>query len=255
MSVPNFSLAGQVAVVTGGKRGIGKAIALAFAEAGADVAVCGRMVKDGELEAVAKEIRRLGRRSLAIKADTSRKADVDNLVQKIVAEFGAIDILVNNAGIVNVAPLLDMSEADWDEVINIDLKGYFLCSQAVGKRMVERRKGNIINIASIFGLKTVPTRGAYSVAKAGVIMLTRVLARELGAYSIRANAIAPGMVRTEFSREGWTNPEILKRANAETPLGRIAETDDIVGAALFLASDASNYVTGHTIVVDGGRIV
>ena len=254
MSVPNLSLAGKVAIVTGGKRGIGKAIALAFAEAGADVAICGRVIKDGELEAVAEEIRRLGRRSLAIKADTSHKADVDRMVHEVIAKFGTIDILVNNAGTVITSPLLDMSESDWDEVINVNLKGCYLCSQAVGKIMVERKKGNIINIASIFAFKAIPTRGAYCVAKAGVVMLTRVLARELGSYGIRANAIAPGMVKTEFSREGWTNPEILKRANAETPLGRIAETNDIVGAALFLASGASDYITGHTIVIDGGRL-
>ncbi|MFC1980719.1 SDR family NAD(P)-dependent oxidoreductase [Chloroflexota bacterium] len=254
MSIPSFSLAGQVAVVTGGRRGIGRAIALAFAEAGADVAICDCIVEGGELEAVAEEIQGLGQRSLSIYADVSQKTDVDNVVQKVVDEFGAIDILVNNAGILISAPILEMAEAEWDKVINIDLKGYFLCSQAVGKRMVEQNKGSIINIASQSAFRTVKERGAYSIAKAGVVMLTRLLARELGSYNIRANAIAPGLVMTEMGRPTWSNPEKLKQREAVIPLGRVAETGDIIGTALFLASDASSYVSGHTIVAGGGEL-
>lgn len=254
MSIPDFSLAGEVAIVTGGRRGIGKSIALAFAEAGADIAICDLVVEDGGLEAVAQEIRKLGRRSLAIQADTSRRTDVDNMVQKVVAQFDAIDILVNNAGVLATGPLLDMPEDDWDKVIDVDLKGYYLCAQAVGKRMVERKKGNIINIASQFSFKAIAGMGVYCIAKAGVAMLTRVLAQELGSYGIRANAIAPGLVKTEFSRHDWSDPEYLKQREASIPLGRVAETSDLVGAALFLASGASNYVTGHTILVDGGGL-
>ena len=253
MSIPDFSLAGKVAIVTGGKRGIGKAIALAFAEAGADVAVCGRVIEDGELEAVAGEIRRLGRRSLAVQADVSRKSDVDNLVQKVTEQFGAIDILVNNAGIVVRAPLLDTSEDDWDKVINTDLKGCYLCSQAVGKKMVERKRGSIINITSSHAFKVSPGAVAYGIAKAGVVMLTRGLAQELGSYGIRANAIAPILVKTEMTRARWSDPEFLKKREARIPLGRVAEPGDIVGAALFLASDASNLISGHTILIDGGE--
>ncbi|MBA7708574.1 3-oxoacyl-[acyl-carrier-protein] reductase [subsurface metagenome] len=146
-----------------------------------------------------------------------------------------------------------MPEDDWDQLIGIDLKGYYLCSQAVGKGMVARKKGNIINIASVLGTKTAPGRGTYSVAKAGVIMLTRALAQDLGSYGIRANTIAPGLARTEFGRASWSNPEYLKKIEAAIPLGRIAEPDDIVGAAVFLASDASAYITGTTILIDGGR--
>jgi len=255
MSIPDFSLAGKVAIVTGGKRGIGRAIALAFAEAGADVAVCSRGVEDGELEAVAEEIRKLGRRSLAVPADTSRKADVDNLVQKVMEQFGTIDILVNNAGILIRAPLLDMPEEDWDKIFAVDLRGYFLCAQAAGRVMVERRKGNIINISTQQAFKAQMVElGAYGIAKAGVVMLTRVLARELGSHGIRVNSIAPGLARTEFSRTTWGNPEVLKKIEASLPLGRIAEPDDFVGAALFLASDASSYVTGHTILMEGGGL-
>jgi len=253
MSIPDFSLAGKVAIVTGGKRGIGKAIALAFAEAGADVAVCGRVIEDGELEAVAGEIRRLGRRSLAVQADVSRKSDVDNLVQKVTEQLGAIDILVNNAGIVVRATLLDTSEEDWDRVINIDLKGYYLCSQAVGRKMVEQKKGSIINITSSHAFKVSPGAVAYGIAKAGVVMLTRGLAQELGSYGIRANAIAPILVKTEMTRSRWSDPEFLKKREARIPLGRVAEPGDIVGTALFLASDASSLISGHTVLIDGGE--
>ncbi len=254
MSIPNLSLAGQVAIVTGGRRGIGKAIALAFAEAGADVAVCDLVVEDGELQSVAQEIQKLGRRPLALQADTSQKADVDRMVQKVTDQYGGIDILVNNAGIILRSSILDMPEKDWDRLLNVDLKGYFLCAQAVGRKMVERKKGVIINIASQFAFKVAAGMGAYSVAKAGVVMLTRVFAHELGRFGIRTNTVAPAMVRTEFSRQTWSDPQTLKQVEASLPLGRVAETTDLVGAALFLASDASSYITGHTILVDGGAL-
>ena len=248
-----FSLAGKVAIVTGGRRGIGKASALAFAQAGAEVAVCDRVVDDGALLAVADEIQELGRRSLAIQADISQKRDVDNLVGQVMDEFGGIDILVNNAGIALRASLIDTSEEDWDEIINVDLKGCYLCSQAVGRRMIERKRGNIINIASQWAMKPIPEAGVYCIAKAGVVMLTRVLALDLASYNIRVNAIAPGTVKTEMSRPMWDDPEDLKRVESAIPLGRVAEPADIAGAALFLASDASTFITGQTIVVDGGE--
>ena len=255
MGIPSFSLEGKVAIVTGGKRGIGKAIALAFAEAGADVAVCSRVIKDGELQAVANEIQGLGRRSLAVQADITRKTDVDNLVQRVVDEFTAIDILVNNAGIYFVdPPLLDVPEGDWDKIINVNLKGHYLCSQAVGKRMVDRKAGNIINIASELAIKPSSEAGVYCIAKAGVVMLTRVLAKELASYNIRVNAIAPGAARTKILEYLLSDPEALKQCEAQIPLGRIAEPGDIIGTALFLASEASSYITGHTILVDGGLV-
>ncbi len=255
MGIPSFSLEGKVAIVTGGKRGIGKAIALAFAEAGADVAVCSRVIEDGELQAAANEIQGLGRRSLAVQADITRKTDVDNLVQRVVDEFTAIDILVNNAGIYFVEPpLLDVPEGDWDQIINVNLKGHYLCSQAVGKRMVDRKAGNIINIASDWAIKPSSEAGVYCIAKAGVVMLTRVLAKELASYNIRVNAIAPGSVRTKILEYLLSDPEALKQEEAQIPLGRIAEPGDIIGTALFLASEASSYITGHTILVDGGGL-
>lgn len=252
MGVPGLSLEGKLAIVTGGRRGIGRAIALAMAEAGADVALCDRVTEDGELAAVAEEIQKLGRRALAIKADVTRKGDVDNMVQVVTGEFGAIDILVNNAAMNIMAPLLELGEDGWDKVINTDLKGYYLCCQAAGRKMVDRKRGHIINIASTAAMKAAPRMGAYCIAKAGVVMLTRVLALELAQYNIQVNAIAPYMVRTKFSQPLWSDARTLKQIEAEIPLGRLAETKDIIGAALFLASDASSYITGHTIVVDGG---
>jgi 3-oxoacyl-[acyl-carrier protein] reductase len=265
MEGPNFSLHDKVAIVTGGRRGIGKAIALAFAGAGADVAVCDYVVEDGELKAVAEGIQKLGRRSLAVKADISRKTDVENLVQRVIDKFGQIDILVNNAGITARASLLELRENEWDRVVNTNLKGYYLCCQAVSKKMVEKREGNIISIASVVGisaiagaaradiLKAVPEACAYFVSKAGVIMLTKRLAWELASLNIRVNAIAPGLVLTEMS-SAWENPEKQRQLSASVPLGRMAQPEDIAGAALFLASDASSYITGHTIVVDGGLL-
>jgi len=252
VAAPSFSLSGKVAVVTGGRRGIGKAIALALAEAGADVALGDRVVDDGELNAVSEEVKKLGRRSLAVQADITQKADVDGLVQKTLAEFGTIDILVNNAAMNIRAPLLELNEDGWDKVIDTDLKGYYLCSQAVGKIMVGQKRGNIINIASTAAMYTAPEMGAYCIAKAGVVMLTRILAVELAQYNIRVNAVAPSLVKTKFSQPLWSDPETLKQIESEIPMGRLAEPSDIVGSVLFLASDASAYITGHTIVVDGG---
>lgn len=244
-----LSLAGKVALVTGARRGIGRGIALAFAEAGADVAICSRT---GGLEGVAGEIRALGRRALAIGADISRKADVQRMVDQVMEAFGDIDILVNNASISHPAPLMETEEEVWDRIMQVNLKGYLLCAQAAARRMIARRQGAIINVSSRLGLKGTPIMGAYGVAKAGELMLTRILAVELAPYHIRVNAIAPGLTRTEGSQEIWGDADKLRRIETGIPLGRIAEPQDIVGAALFLASDISSYITGQVLVVDGG---
>ncbi len=254
MSIPNFSLSNEVAVVTGSRRGIGRAIALTLAEAGADIVVCDKVIEDGQLDQTSEEIKKLGRRSIPIRTDTTIKSEVDDMIKKVVSEFGKIDILINNAGILIRGPILEITENDWDSLFGVDLKGYFLCAQAVGKQMVERKKGNIINIATQWAFKTNPGMGIYSIAKTGVVMLTRVLARELGPFGIRANAIAPGMVKTEFSRVSWTNPATLANIENSLPLRRAGEVDDLTGAALFLASRASGYISGQTIVIDGGGL-
>lgn len=250
MRLPSFSLEGKIAIVTGGKRGIGRTIGLTFAEAGADVVVCGRTPTD--LEKVAEEIRALGRRSLAVRTDVSIKTDVENLIAQTVSEFGTIDIFVNNAMVDARHPLLKAPEEAWDKLMSTGLKGYFLCSQAVARVMRERKRGNIINIASGAGVKVAPGNGIYGVAKAGVIMLTKYLALELAHHNIRVNAISPSLVKTEFTETLWSDPDMLSRLVSRVPLGRIMDVSELAGAALFLASDASSYITGHNLVIDGG---
>lgn len=252
MSIPVFTMTGNVALITGGRTGIGRAFALAFANAGADVAICSRTDEGGELEGVADQIRKIGQRALAVKADVSRRIDVENMVKKIVGEFGGIDILINNAGISPRCPLLETEEELWDKTIDINLKGCYLCSRAVGKIMVEQKRGNIINIASELVFRVEPNRAAYIASKAGIIMFTKVLAREWGRYNIRVNAIAPGLVNTRMSEYFFSDPDAVKAALPNYPLGRLGEPDDIVYSALFLASDGARFMTGHTIVVDGG---
>ncbi len=247
MTIPNFSLENKVAVITGGKRGIGKGIALTFAEAGADVAVCGRTLPD--LEKVAEEIKALGRRSLAMKADVSEKRDVENLMERTVREFGTIDILVNNAVVYTGGPLVELSEETWDNTVDIGLKGFFLCSQAAAAVMMEKKQGCIINMSSTAGIRPTGRQGAYSIIKAAGIMVTKLLAAELAEYNIRVNALAPTVVKTEL-----VNPDLLKGFMTQLPLGRLTELDELTSAALFLASDAASYISGHTLIVDGGRI-
>jgi len=198
MDLPDFSLTGKVALVTGGRRGIGKAIASTFAQAGADVALADLVADTGELATAAEEVRKLGRRSLAIQADVSVRADVENMVQGVMAEFGRIDVLVNCAGNLVIKPFLEVTDDEWDSIINTHLRGNYLCTQTVARVMVEQKSGNIINLASAAGLNAVEEQSAYGAAKAGISLLTGVLARELGRYNIRVNAIAPSMLKTEL---------------------------------------------------------
>ena len=256
MGKSTFSLTDRVAIVTGGGTGIGRSIALEFAEFGADVVVSSRKLEN--LERVADEIRALGRRSLAVKADITRRTDVDSLVQRVVEEFGRIDILVNNGGVGsrvpgNLVPIVEVDEDEWNLIMDTNLKGTYYCCQAAGKRMIEQGKGNIINITSGDGKRVSGGRAStYNVAKAGVIMLTQCLAWDFGKHNIRINAIAPGFTKTEMSRRVWGDPDMLKMVESIRPLGRIGEPDEIAGAALFLASDASSYITGQTINACGG---
>ncbi len=252
-SMDNFFLKGKVALVTGGSRGIGKAVALGLAKAGADVALTSRKLPD--LEAVAGEIKALGRKALAVAAHVGRLEEIAGLVAKVKDEFGRIDILVNNAATnPTIDSALDIQERAWDAIMNLNLKGLFFLSQAIAKLMKEQGGGTIINISSVAGI-TPDILPVYSISKAGVIMATKVMAKEWAKYNIRVNAIAPGLVKTRFSEALWSNPEILQGALAGTPLGRIAEPDDMVGAVIFLASDASTYVTGQVLAVDGGATI
>jgi len=247
-----FCLKGKVALITGGSRGIGRNIALGLAEAGADVVLAARKLPD--LEEVAQEITNMGRRALPVSANVRHLPEIDNLVKKAVDEFHGIDILVNNAGTNPVfGSVFDIDEKVWDIVMGLNLKGYFFLSQAVGKVMREKGGGTIINISSVDGFRPSVGLGVYSISKAGVIMLTKVLAQEWGQYNIRVNAIAPGIVKTRFSEALWTDPVIAKGEEDSTALGRLGEPDEIVNAALFLASEASNYMTGQTVTLDGGH--
>jgi len=252
MSNNHETLSGKVALVTGASRGIGKAIAKALAQAGADVIIASR--KQPDLEAVAQEISNVAdSRVLVVPANVRHLEEINNLVQQSIAEFGKIDVLVNNAGTnLQIGPVFNTEEKEWDIVMGLNLKGYFFLSQAVAKIMRDAGGGNIINISSRGGISPGAGMGVYSISKAGVIMLTQVLAAELGQYKIRVNAIAPGTVRTKFAQALWANPEINKMITASTALGRIAEPEEIATGALFLASDASSYVTGQTLVMDGG---
>ncbi len=254
MSLPDFSLEGKVAIVTGSRRGIGRAIALALAEAGADVAVNDYVIEGDELGAVAEEIQKLGRRSLAIQADVSQKSEVDNLVKRVEDELGVTDILVNSAGVGGGITLLVTPEDGWQKVIDVNLKSCYLCFRAVGEGMVERKRGNIINIVSVRAVSGIPGRNAYNIAKAGVVMLTRVLAQDYGKYNIRVNAVANGWIKTKMFFDTVGNPERVKQMAARVPLGRIGEASEVASTALFLASEASSYITGQTIVVDGGQL-
>jgi dehydrogenase/reductase SDR family protein 4 len=251
MTEPSFDLSGKVAIVTGGSRGIGRAIALGLANYGADVVVASR--KQADLDVVADEIRALGRKAAAIATHMRDREEIERLVQATLAEFGKIDILVNNAGTnPYFGPFLEMEERTWDQIMAVNLKGYYLLAVAVAKGMVERKSGNIINVASAGGRRASPGLGGYSISKAGVIMLTQVLAQELGPHGIRVNAIAPGIIQTRFAEALWSNELILQRTKEQTPLGRIGQPEEMAGVCVWLASDASSFVTGQTIVLDGG---
>ena len=248
-----FELSNKVAIVTGARGGIGKVIALEFAKAGADVAVCDRIVDDGRLESVAEEIKSLGRHSLAVATDVRIPEEVDNLVKQTVDRFGRIDILVNNAGGSFVCLVEEMTPNGWDTIININLKGTFLCSQAAGKVMIQQKKGKIINIASADGINGSPRMAHYGAAKAGIINFTKSLAVEWAQYNINVNSIAPGPIETEAADTlGRLTPEERQEQTKAIPLKRRGRPQDVAYAALFLASEASSYITGETIVVQGG---
>ncbi len=247
-----MSLAGKTALVTGGSRGIGKAIALGLADAGADVAVCDMELEDDELKAVAQQIKKLGRRTLANKCDVTKSSQVDRMIERVESTLGPVGILVNNAGIGGGARLMDVSNEEWDRYIATDLTSVFYCSRAVGMRMKERHQGVIISIASAAGLRGFSERNTYNVAKAGVIMLTRVMARDWARFGIRAVALAPTYVKTEMiARLG---EKALADEAARIPLGRLAEPEDLASAAVFLASDAASYISGDTLILDGAQL-
>jgi NAD(P)-dependent dehydrogenase (short-subunit alcohol dehydrogenase family) len=246
-----FSLIGKVALVTGASRGIGAAIARAYAEAGADVAVTAR--SRPALEEVAGGIERLGRRAVAVPCDVTSGEQIESCVRAVEDTFGRIDVLVNNAGgpIFN-APVLALRDEGWQRLIDLNLTSVFRFCRRVGQGMVDRRSGSIINVASVVANRPWPTLAAYTAAKTAVLSLTQVLALEWGAAGVRANAITPGWVMTDINRRFLEGERDMRLAVDSVPMGRLGETEDIVGAALWLASDASSYVTGANLAIDGG---
>ena len=247
-----FNLSGKVALITGGSRGIGRGIALGLAEAGADIVLTAR--KPPDLEAVAREIAKMDRRVLIVPANIRNLPELENVVKTALDEFHRIDILVNNAATNPVyGSVFDIDEKAWDVTMGLNLKSCFFLSQVVGRVMRDKGGGNIINIASEDGVRPFVGLGVYSISKAGLIMLTKVLAQEWGQYHIRVNAIAPAFVRTRFSQAVWGDPQVLGELEKNIALGRIAEPEEIVNTALFLASEASSYITGQTIIMDGGH--
>lgn len=250
MSSKLSDLTGKVAIVTGSGRGIGRAIALGLAEAGAAVVVAARTAQD--IEKTASEIKRQGGKSLAVPTDVRLSGQVDNLIDETVKKFSRIDILVNNAGgSFNVATM-EMSEGGWDAIIRENLKSVFLCSQSAARVMIQQKRGAIVNIASIAGINAYVFNAAYGAAKAGIIHLTKTMAIDLARHNIRVNAIAPGFIATEGMLQLFgARPEAVK----QIPLARLGQPEDIVGGVIYLASDASLYVTGEILVIDGGLTI
>jgi NAD(P)-dependent dehydrogenase (short-subunit alcohol dehydrogenase family) len=250
---PDLRLDDRVAIVTGASRGIGRAIALGLARAGAHVALAAR--KQPDLDAVADEVRALGRRALAVAGHMGRRPDVDRLFEATVREFGRLDVLVNNAATNPVfGPLIEIEEEAWDKIQGLNVKGYLFAAQRAAKLMMAAGKGAIVNVSSTGGLRASAGLGAYSVSKAAVVMLTRVLARELAPFGVRVNAIAPALVETRFSEALWKTPEILEQYLKTTPMGRTGQPEEMAGAVVYLCSDAASYVTGQTLVLDGGHL-
>jgi NAD(P)-dependent dehydrogenase (short-subunit alcohol dehydrogenase family) len=254
MEIPDprelLDLTGKVALVTGSGRGIGSAIALRLAEAGADVVASYRESAAGA-EAVASRIRGLGRRAGVLQADLTRGAEVDKLVAGTVETLGRLDILVNNAGLYPLVPLVEMTEADWDQVLDSNLRSVFLCTRAAARQMIEQGEGGaVVNVASIEGESPLPLHSHYTSAKAGVLMHTRSAAQELGGHGIRVNAVSPGLIWRQGLEEDW--PEGVARWKAAAPLGRLGMPEDVADACLFLASPAARWITGANLRVDGG---
>jgi len=252
MDIPDLSLEGKVAIVTGSSQGIGNTLARGFAVAGASVVLAARSAS--KLETTAKDIVSQGGKALAVPTDVTDSAQVSRMVGKALESFGRIDVLVNVAGGAGrdaFIPLLEMEEDKWDSVINLNLKSVYLCCRAVGRVMAEQKSGSIINFGSGAGTRPVVGETHYGAAKAGVNHFTRVLAAEWGWYNIRVNAISPGLIATESAR-AWVSSDLFEKFAKAIPLGRAGQPEDILGVALFLASEASGFVSGVIIPVGGG---
>ncbi len=247
------NLNGKVVVITGARRGMGKSHAIALARAGAKVVVSDISLE--ECQKVVEEIEKSGGEAIAVKCDVSQKSEVEEMIKKTIAKFGKIDILVNNAGICQFKPFLELTEEDWDKTLDINLKGYFLCAQAAAKEMAKQKSGVIINIASVaMGQQGIgfPNIAHYCASKGGIAGMTEALALELAPYNIRVNAIAPGMIETPMIDPVKQDPKTMEAMLARVPMHRVGRPEEVSNLVLFLASDDSSYMTGSTVVIDGG---
>ena len=250
VSFSEFDLSGKVAIVTGAGRGMGCHIALALAKYGSDLVICSRTTS--ELEKTKEEIERFGRKVLIHRMDVTKIPEIHFMVEESLMTFGHIDILVNNAGVNIPQSAVDVTEETWDQIIDTNLKGLFFCAQAVGKVMIQQKKGKIINISSQSGSVGLPQRAAYCSSKGGVNLLTKVLAIEWAKYNIHVNAIAPTYIETPMTKPMLEKDEFRKYVMGNIPLGRVGKPEDVIGAVIYLASEASNMVTGHVLLIDGG---
>lgn len=250
MQFPKFDLAGKVAVVVGASRGIGRILALGLADAGADLVVCSRT--KSELESLAEEIRSMGRKALARPTDITVLTEIEALAKTARDAFGKVDILVNNSGTNVHESALEVTEEHWDRIINTNLKGLFFCCQIIGRTMVEQKRGKIVNIGSTFGLVGNEKRSVYCASKGGVSQLTKVLAIEWAPHNVNVNAIAPTATRTPMNEKLFSDSEWRKEVLRKIPAGRFCRPEDLVGAVVYLSSEASDMVTGITLPVDGG---
>ena len=252
MGTELFSLEGKVALVTGASRGIGRSIAIGFAEAGADVAVAAR--SEGDLETLAKEIDSIGRKALVLPTDVRDRDAIQAMFDKTVETFGRLDVLVNNAGGSNfMAPVVGLRPEGWDKLRGLNLDSVFHCTQIGAQKLLESGGGSIIQIASVAGIQGAQGLSPYSAAKAGVIMFSQAVAKELAGSNVRVNSIAPGWIDTPLNEWMTSDEGTLREAEKMIPMGRIGKAEEIVGGAIYLASDASSFVTGATIVIDGGQ--
>lgn len=245
-----FDLSDKIALVTGASKGIGRSIALTLARAGADIIATAR--SEEELKGLVSEIKGLGRRSEYIVADLSNTREAINMANESLKIFGRVDILVNNAGVSFPQPALEVTEEAWDITMSVNLKSLFFITQVIGRYMIEQRKGKIINISSQAGLVGIEDHSAYCASKAGVISLTKVLAIEWGKYGINVNAVAPTVILTPMGERAWADPMKRLRMLEQIPIGRFGYPEDVAGVVLFLASSASDLITGAVIPVDGG---
>lgn len=250
MGLERFSLEGKTAVVTGASRGFGEAIAIGLAEAGADVVLAART--ESALRGVAVKIETLGRKALAVPTDMTDKAAIDKLADKAIEAFGKIDILVNNAGLGESIPFLQMPEDEWDKIMDVNLKGYFLATQAIGKHMFKARAGRIINISSAMGEYPLPYLTHYAASKGGINAMTKCLAQEWAGRGITVNAITPSYFETDMTASSRENERANALIMSRTPLSRYGKVEELIGLVIYLACDNSSYMTGAIIPLDGG---